>query len=110
MNKDALVKNSESKSQIKQAKKKEKLQNLYSVEYMRQELSTYAGRMVLYEIIGLGGLYREHLMKDSNATAYRCGQSSVSKKVIEMICEADEKAYAKLLLEKLDYKKQSMDT
>lgn len=66
---------------------------------MKEVLSTYAGRKVLFEIIGLGGIYREHLGETVQAMSFRCGESAVAKKVIGMMNEVDPNAYPKMIIE-----------
>lgn len=97
--KDALVKNSESKEQIEKARKKQARELIFKAEYLADVLKTYAGRRLIYEIISWSEIYGEKVSSSIQEMSYKCGQSKVGKKLIQEINKIDRNAYPKLIIE-----------
>ena len=99
MAKAALVKNTDSKKQVEKAEKREQRKVIYDREYSKQVLETYAGRRVLFEIIGWCGVYREQLAPEVHQMAFMAGQSAIGRKLIAEIEDINPTAYAEMMIE-----------
>ena len=79
-----------------------KAQLEHDAEYWRTTLSTYAGRVVVWRILELCGVFRDYFSVDPAPNAHFLGQRHVGLKVMTEIQLHHAKAYQMMEAEELE--------
>ena len=65
---------------------------------MREVMKTRAGREVMWHLLSLCDIYSDAFTGNST-TFFICGKKNIGMQIIELMTDADPKAYPRLLLE-----------
>jgi DUF1680 family protein len=65
----------------------------------REVLRTTQGRRVLWEVLGIGGFFRNSFDPHSGQMSFNCGRQSVAEELMELINEANPEAFLTMMRE-----------